>query len=61
MVLWQTKGTAASTTRVADIPAPDPNPSSVTSAVHRLAVGKNFFFAARGSTVGTELYVLTGE
>jgi ELWxxDGT repeat protein len=59
--LWQSTGTAATTTFVADIPAPDPNPSPVTSAVHRLAVGSNFFFAAHSNTTGTELYVLTGD
>jgi ELWxxDGT repeat protein len=59
--LWQSNGTNAGTMLVADIPAEDPNPSPVTSAVHRLGVGRNFFFAAHGTTVGTELYVLTGD
>jgi ELWxxDGT repeat protein len=59
--LWRTNGTTAGTTLVADIPAQDPNPSPVTSAVHRLGLGSDFFFAAHGTTVGTELYVLTGD
>ncbi len=57
--LWQSDGTTAGTIVVSSIPALDPNPSLVTSARHRLAVGATFFIAANDPTYGTELYALT--
>jgi ELWxxDGT repeat protein len=57
--LWRSDGTTAGTILVSSIPALDPNPSLVTSARHRLAVGATFFIAANDPTDGTELYALT--
>jgi len=57
--LWRSDGTSSGTLLVSSIPAPDPTPSLVTSARHRLAVGTNFFIAASDPTVGTELYAVT--
>jgi len=56
--LWESDGTKAGTRLVGPIPALDPNPSPVASAVHRLTVGRYFFIAAVDPVIGTELYGL---
>ena len=60
--LWQTDGTSAGTGVIGAIPSQSASISqSNPAALHHLAVGSNFYFAATDPLTGTELYVLSSS